>query len=65
MIAAQGLELRLPLKPGLGVARAYDLLRDQIPPLDRDRYLAPDIEAAAELVRAGVFAEIWRVGKQF
>jgi histidine ammonia-lyase len=65
MIAAQGLELRLPLKPGLGVARAYALLRDQIPPLDRDRYLAPDIEAAAELVRAGVFAEIWRVGKQF
>jgi histidine ammonia-lyase len=60
MIAAQGLEHRKPLRPGRGVERAYQLLRDAIPPLDRDRVLAPDIEAAATLVRAGIFSEIWR-----
>jgi histidine ammonia-lyase len=60
MIAAQGLEHRRPLRPGRGVARAYDLVRGRIPPLDRDRLLAPDIDAAATLVRDGVFADIWK-----
>jgi histidine ammonia-lyase len=60
MIAAQGLEHRRPLRPGRGVARAYDLVRGRIPPLDRDRLLAPDIDAAATLVREGVFADIWK-----
>jgi histidine ammonia-lyase len=60
MIAAQGLEYRKPLRPGRGVERAYRLLRERIPPLVTDRILAPDIEAAAALVREGVFAEIWR-----
>jgi histidine ammonia-lyase len=60
MIAAQGLEYRKPLRPGRGVARAYDLVRERIPPLTRDRILAPDIDAAAALVRTGAFAEIWK-----
>ncbi len=60
MIAAQGLEHRKPLHPGRGVERAYAILRERTPPLDRDRVLAPDIEAAATLVRSGVFAEIWK-----
>jgi histidine ammonia-lyase len=60
MIAAQGLEFRKPLKPGRGVAAAYDRVRERIPALDQDRVLAPDIEAAGALVRAGVFAEMWR-----
>jgi histidine ammonia-lyase len=60
MIAAQGLEHRKPLRPGRGVERAYQMLRDAIPPLDRDRVLAPDIAAAATLVRAGIFSEIWK-----
>lgn len=60
MIAAQGLEHRKPLRPGRGVERAYEAVRGTIPPLDHDRVLAPDIEAAATLVRDGVFADIWR-----
>jgi histidine ammonia-lyase len=60
MIAAQGLEYRKPLRPGRGVERAYGIVRERIPPLVADRVLAPDIEAAAALVREGVFAEIWK-----
>jgi histidine ammonia-lyase len=60
MIAAQGLEFRKPLRPGLRVERAYHLLRERIPPLDHDRILAPDIATASALVREGVMAEIWQ-----
>ncbi|HEX2203700.1 MAG TPA: histidine ammonia-lyase [Longimicrobium sp.] len=60
MIAAQGVDFRKPLRPGRRVERAYDLVRERIPPLDEDRILAPDIEAAAALVREGALAEIWR-----
>jgi histidine ammonia-lyase len=62
MIAAQGLEHRKPLRPGRGVERAYGIVRERIPPLDRDRVLAPDIAAATALVRSGVFAGIWAEG---
>lgn len=62
MIAAQGLEHRKPLRPGRGVELAYGLVRERIPPLDRDRVLAPDIAAATALVRSGVFAGIWAEG---
>jgi histidine ammonia-lyase len=31
-------------------------VRERVPRLDRDRYLAPDISAAAELVRSGALA---------
>ena len=60
LCAAQGLEFRKPLRPGRGVQRAYDSLRERVPALDEDRILAPDIEAAAALVREGVLAEVWR-----
>jgi histidine ammonia-lyase len=60
LCAAQGLEFRKPLRPGRGVERAYDLLRERVPALDEDRVLAPDIDAAAALVREGVLAELWR-----
>ena len=33
------------------------MLRAQVPHLDDDRYLAPDIAAAAELVRSGAVAK--------
>ena len=58
LCAAQALEFRKPLRPGRGVERAYELLRARIPALDGDRVLAPDIEAAATLVRDGVFADL-------
>ncbi|HLZ23894.1 MAG TPA: histidine ammonia-lyase [Ktedonobacterales bacterium] len=54
MCAAQGLEFRKPLRPGHGVARAYDLVRTLVAPLIADRPPAPDIEALAAAVRAGL-----------
>lgn len=58
--AGQALEFLKPLRPGRGVERAYDRLREVVPPLEQDRMLAPDIEAAESLVRSGVFAAIAR-----
>ena len=60
MVAAQGLEYRKPLRPGRGVERAYAIVRGRIPPLERDRVLAPDIETAAAIVREGVLAKLWQ-----
>ena len=58
LCAAQALEFLKPLRPGRGVEKAYDLLRERVPRLAKDRILAPDIEAATELVRSGALAEI-------
>lgn len=55
LTAAQALEFLKPLAPGKGVQEAYDTLRSRVSALDEDRELAPDIEAATELVRAGRF----------
>jgi len=56
MCAAQGLECRLPLKPGIEVGRAYEAVRKVVSPLDQDRVLAGDIERLAAAVRCGEFA---------
>ncbi|HYW10136.1 MAG TPA: histidine ammonia-lyase [Longimicrobium sp.] len=56
LCAAQGLEYRRPLRPGRGVERAYERLRERVSRLGVDRPLSGDIEAAAALVRAGAFA---------
>ena len=55
LAAAEGLEYRAPLKPGLGVRRAYELVRAHAPRLTRDRALSPDIERLAAAVRRGEF----------
>ncbi len=58
LCAAQALEFLKPLRPGAGVEQAYRILRERVAPLERDRVLAPDIEAATDLVRAGALAAI-------
>lgn len=60
LAAAQGLEFLKPLLPGAGVAEAYEVVRGVVPPLVRDRVLAPDIAAVERLVRDGHFARIAR-----
>ncbi len=57
LAAAQGCDFHAPLasSPALEAARA--LLRAQVPHLDEDRYLHPDIAAAIALVRGGALAE--------
>src|SRR5437763_3301265 len=58
LCAAQMLEFRKPLKPGVGAQRAYDLVRSFVPMLDHDRTLAPDIATMSKAVKEGVFDEL-------
>jgi len=55
LAAAEGLEYRAPLKPGVGVRRAYELVRAHAPRLTRDRPLSPDIQQLATVIRRGEF----------
>jgi histidine ammonia-lyase len=58
--AAQGLEFLKPLRPGAGVAAAYDAIRERVPPLIQDRELSPDIRMLEDSVRSGAFASLWQ-----
>jgi histidine ammonia-lyase len=59
MTAARGLDLRAPLTPAPGTAAAIAALREQVPGPGPDRHLAPELEAATELVRsAAVLAAV-------
>jgi histidine ammonia-lyase len=58
MCAAQMLEFRKPLKPGVGVQKAYARVREYVPMLVQDRVLAPDIERVTQAVKDGAFAAI-------
>ena len=58
MCAAQMLDFRQPLKPGLGVQQAFEIVRSYVAKLDHDRVLAPDINALAQAISAGAFEEI-------
>ena len=55
LCAAQGIAFRTPLKTSEPLQRAIKTLRKSVPPLDQDRYLAPDIETASKLVSSGAF----------
>jgi histidine ammonia-lyase len=53
MCGAQALEFRRPLKSSERIEQAHDAVRMVVPRLERDRMLAPDIEAMADAIRAG------------
>jgi histidine ammonia-lyase len=53
LCAAQGIDYRAPLTPGKGIARAHANVRRLVPPLERDRVLAPDIERLAGAIERG------------
>lgn len=55
MCAAQGLDYRLPLKPGRGALRAHQRVRKLIGPLEADRVLSPDIETLSAAIARGSF----------
>lgn len=54
MTAAQGINLRRPLVTSPALIRVVDRLRQDIPELIEDRYMAPELESAAELIHNGV-----------
>ena len=53
LAAAQALDLRAPVRPGVGSAAALEAVRGRVAFLDVDRELASDIDAALELVSSG------------
>jgi histidine ammonia-lyase len=55
LLAAQAFEFLQPLRLGAGTDRAWRLLRGEVPAYDEDRWLAPDIERAAQMVRRPAF----------
>jgi histidine ammonia-lyase len=60
LAAAQGIEFLRPLQSSSALEQAHALLRQQVPAMAQDRYLAPDIEHATLLVRNGKLAQILR-----
>lgn len=60
LAAAQGIEFLRPLKSSVAIEAAHALLRGHCPAMPVDRYIAPDIAAAAGLVRDGSLARILR-----
>ncbi len=53
---AQGVGFRAPLKTSPPLQRAIARLREAVPALEADRYLAPDLGRAAALIREGDLA---------
>lgn len=58
LAAAQGLDFRAPLRASEGVEAAKGRLRAQVPFYDKDRYFAPDIEAAASLLGTASYNDL-------
>jgi histidine ammonia-lyase len=55
LAAAEALEHRAPLRPGVGVERAYETVRRHAARLTADRPLAPDFEKLSAALRRGEF----------
>jgi histidine ammonia-lyase len=53
LCAAQGVEYRAPLATSAPLQRVLARVRSEVATLGEDRYLAPDLEAAARMVAAG------------
>ena len=60
LAAAQGIEFLRPMKTSAALEEAHGLLRSQCKSIDRDRYLAPEIERATLLVRNGALSRVFR-----
>jgi histidine ammonia-lyase len=55
--AARGLDLRVPLLPGVGTGAALALVRSRVGGPGPDRWVAPELAATDELVRSGELLE--------
>ena len=53
LCAGQAREFHLELSAGKGANAAYKCLRSRVAPIGDDRYLAPDLQAASDLVASG------------
>ncbi|KQP56070.1 histidine ammonia-lyase [Agreia sp. Leaf283] len=57
MTAARALDLRAPLEPGAGSSAVLEVVRAEIDGPGPDRFLSPEIEAVASLVRRGALRD--------
>ncbi|MDX2496111.1 MAG: histidine ammonia-lyase, partial [Desulfuromusa sp.] len=55
LAACQGVDFRAPLKTSDLQEQAKQILRDEVPFYNQDRYFAPDIEKAIKLIQSGRF----------
>ena len=55
MAAADGIGFHAPLATSASLAKAIAALRARVAPVERDRFLAGDLEAARDLVESGAF----------
>ncbi len=53
LCATQGLEFLLPLRPGIGVERAFRVVREKVPPIKEDRRFFEDIKEIQHLIESG------------
>ncbi|MFZ2649605.1 MAG: histidine ammonia-lyase [Burkholderiaceae bacterium] len=60
LAAAQGIDFLRPLRSSAPLEQAHALLRALCPMIERDRYLAPDIEHATTLVTQGALSRVFR-----
>jgi histidine ammonia-lyase len=56
MVGAQGADLRAPLKTSPALQRVHKTIRSRIAFLNEDRYMAPDLAVAGDLVMDGTLA---------
>jgi histidine ammonia-lyase len=57
LCAAQGIDFQKPLKAGVGVQKAYTLIRKHIPKLEKDRIMYIDVEKINSVVKNGGILE--------
>lgn len=57
LCAAQALEFLKPLRPGGGVERAYERIRQRVPALEGDRVVQEDIETIVRMLQDGELTE--------
>jgi histidine ammonia-lyase len=60
LAAAQGIDLRAPLATSPALGAAINRLRRVVPGLGADRYMAPDLAAAAALIRSSALIDAVR-----
>jgi histidine ammonia-lyase len=63
LTAAQGIEFRAPLQTSAALQAAIQRLRDEVPGLREDRYMAPDIAAATRLIASGTLLPLAGIGE--
>ncbi len=57
LCGAQAMDLFTNMKPGEGTLVAYNIIRNEIPHLEKDRIISKDIETMVRLMRSGTILE--------